>query len=141
MFKKILVPVDSTEKPPTQLAVEEAIDFAKRYAESEEFEFLIIHVYTVDSKMTVEEKREEIKEIFDMVKDVGITNYKALYREGDPSKQIVKTAVENRVDMIVMGSGKLHDRSTKGKIEKFLYGSVTEKVIHEAPCPVWIARP
>lgn len=50
-------------------------------------------------------------------------------------------AKEEEVDMIIMGSGKLHDRSAGGRIHKFFYGSVTEEVIHAAPCSVFVARP
>jgi len=45
------------------------------------------------------------------------------------------------VDIVVMGSGKLHDRSMSGRVQKFVYGSVTEEVLHKAPCSILVSRP
>jgi nucleotide-binding universal stress UspA family protein len=55
----------------------------------------------------------------------------SLLLRGDPAHEIVKTAREQNVDLIVL--------STHG--EGFFYrlrlGSVTAKVLHESHCPVW----
>jgi len=53
---------------------------------------------------------------------------------GDPSAQIVRTARSTHADLIVIGT---HGR--RG-ISKFLLGSVAERVIATAPCPVVTAR-
>jgi nucleotide-binding universal stress UspA family protein len=53
---------------------------------------------------------------------------------GDPSAQIVRTARSTRADLIVIGT---HGR--RG-ISKFLLGSVAERVIATAPCPVLTVR-
>jgi len=52
--------------------------------------------------------------------------------EGIPDEEIIKIARKN--DLIVMGS--------KGKtaLDRILLGSVSEKVVHYAPCPVMIVR-
>jgi nucleotide-binding universal stress UspA family protein len=49
---------------------------------------------------------------------------------GDPATEIVRTANEEHVDMIVMGT---HGR--RG-LSRLLMGSVAESVIRHAPCPV-----
>jgi len=51
-------------------------------------------------------------------------------RWGDPAVAIIAYAVENDVDMIVMG--------TRGKtgFERYLLGSVAEKVVRVSPVPV-----
>jgi nucleotide-binding universal stress UspA family protein len=51
-------------------------------------------------------------------------------RWGDPAVAIVAYAVENGVDLIVMG--------TRGKtgFERYLLGSVAEKVVRVSPIPV-----
>jgi len=62
-------------------------------------------------------------------------NAESLVLNGDVAEEIVKTASEKDVDMIVMGT---HGRQG---LEKILLGSVTEKVIRKAPCPVMTVNP
>ncbi|HDQ40840.1 MAG TPA: universal stress protein [Desulfonatronum sp.] len=54
---------------------------------------------------------------------------------GDFSEEILQCAREQAVDMIVMGT---HGR--KG-MDRILFGSVAEKVLRHAPCPVVAVRP
>ncbi|SDB37157.1 Nucleotide-binding universal stress protein, UspA family [Desulfonatronum thiosulfatophilum] len=61
--------------------------------------------------------------------------YRAKVTCGDFSEQILACAKEEQVDMIVMGT---HGR--KG-MDKLLFGSVAEKVLRQAPCPVVAIRP
>jgi universal stress protein A len=53
---------------------------------------------------------------------------------GVPFEEIVKVAEEERADMIVMGT---HGR---GGLNRMLLGSVAERVIRLAPCPVLTVR-
>ncbi len=54
---------------------------------------------------------------------------------GPSSKAILQYAEQQRVDLIVMAS---HGRSG---LEHAIFGSVTERVVRRAPCPVLIVRP
>jgi nucleotide-binding universal stress UspA family protein len=54
---------------------------------------------------------------------------------GDPSRVIVEEAVARTVDLVVMGT---HGRSG---FDRLLSGSVTEKVLRRAPCPVLTIPP
>jgi nucleotide-binding universal stress UspA family protein len=54
---------------------------------------------------------------------------------GDPSKRIVDQAVAIPADLIVLGT---HGR---GGFERFVLGSVAEKVLQKAPCPVLTVPP
>ncbi|MDD3984475.1 MAG: universal stress protein [Methanobacterium sp.] len=60
-------------------------------------------------------------------------NFRKLLLDGDPSEEIVKTAEKEDVDLIVLGTG-------KNMIDKRLLGSVSEKVVHSAPCTVLLIR-
>lgn len=53
---------------------------------------------------------------------------------GDPYAKIIETAKNDKYDMIVM--------SNRGfsKIKRFFVGSVTQRVISEAPCPVLVVN-
>lgn len=53
---------------------------------------------------------------------------------GDPAELILNTAVEKECDMIIMST---HGRSG---LNRWLYGSVTEKVLRHADCPVLAVR-
>lgn len=54
--------------------------------------------------------------------------------EGNPAQEIVKFADANKIDLIVMGT------LGKSGLERFLLGSVAEKVIRTASCPVMVVR-
>lgn len=56
-------------------------------------------------------------------------------RRGAPYAEIVRYAAENQIDMIVMGT---HGR---GGLPHVLLGSVAEKVVRTAGCPVLTVRP
>jgi nucleotide-binding universal stress UspA family protein len=60
----------------------------------------------------------------------GIAVSRVLLR-GDPADEILKTARDQKVDLIVMST------RGHGAFYRFLLGSVTAKVLHESPCPVW----
>jgi nucleotide-binding universal stress UspA family protein len=57
-----------------------------------------------------------------------------LTRAGDPVRQIVGYAAEQGVDLIVLGT---HGR---GPVAHMLMGSVAERVVRGAPCPVLTVR-
>ncbi len=56
-------------------------------------------------------------------------------RRGSPADEIVRWATEGGVGLIVMGS------RGGGEMHAVLLGSVSERVLHAAPCPVLIVRP
>ena len=54
--------------------------------------------------------------------------------EGNPPSEILRIAEDDKIDVIVMGS------IGKTGLEKFLMGSVAEKVVHDSKLPVLIVR-
>jgi nucleotide-binding universal stress UspA family protein len=61
-------------------------------------------------------------------------NLKTEIKEGNPADVILKTIEEDGIDLVVMGS------SGKHGLEKFFYGSVTDKVVRFAKCPVLVVK-
>jgi nucleotide-binding universal stress UspA family protein len=61
-------------------------------------------------------------------------NTRLLTKKGSPFVEIVRFAKKENVDLIVMGT---HGR---GPIAHMLMGSVAEKVVRKAPCPVLTVR-
>jgi len=63
------------------------------------------------------------------------TPVESVVRRGSAADEIVRYAKEQGVGLIVMGS------RGWGEMHAVLLGSVSERVLHTAPCPVLIARP
>jgi nucleotide-binding universal stress UspA family protein len=55
-------------------------------------------------------------------------------KEGDASSQIVETAANGQFDLIVLG------HRGNSKIEELFLGSTSERVVHQAKCPVLISK-
>jgi len=53
---------------------------------------------------------------------------------GDPSSEVIEIAKKEHVDLIILGSRGL------GAIKGVLMGSVSQKIIQAAPCPVMIVK-
>jgi nucleotide-binding universal stress UspA family protein len=64
----------------------------------------------------------------------GVTEVETFARQGDPADAIIDVAEEQRSDLIVIGN-----KGMTGA-ERFLLGSVPNKVSHHAPCSVLIVR-
>ncbi len=138
---KIIVPVDGSDE--SKKAAKKAIYIAKHLKSS------ITALYVIDSSFTINYgiardilspdfpallRREAdivLNEVAKMGKRNGVRVVKKIV-EGIPSEEIIKAA--NKKDLIIMGS---RGRST---FEKILIGSVSEKVLHHAPCSVMIVR-
>ena len=54
-------------------------------------------------------------------------------KSGEPAQEITEFAAHHQVDLIMMPT------HGYGKFRSLLLGSVTAKVLHDAPCPVWTA--
>jgi nucleotide-binding universal stress UspA family protein len=59
------------------------------------------------------------------------TKLEAIVKEGDPAETIINYAREHAADLIMMPT------HGYGPFRRFLVGSVTSKVLHDALCPVW----
>ena len=53
---------------------------------------------------------------------------------GEPSSRIVRAAVDDKIDLIIMSS---HGRTG---LARTIFGSVAETVMRTAPCPVMVVR-
>jgi nucleotide-binding universal stress UspA family protein len=65
-------------------------------------------------------------------REFGVLTVERVIREGDPAQGIVACAAERQSDLIVLPT------HGYGPFRRFLLGSVTAKVLHDATCPVWI---
>ncbi|MCL2687677.1 MAG: universal stress protein [Methanobrevibacter sp.] len=74
----------------------------------------------------------EFEEMVDLENNKNISLKKRLM-EGKPAELIVNVAKEECIDVIVMGTG-------KSIVDKHLLGSVSEEVVHFAPCTIHLVR-
>lgn len=90
-------------------------------------------------EMMITELRTKGKEILDQMERVfeapgcDAIKFRKNLLEGDPAEEIVKTAEKEGVDLIILGTG-------KNIVDKRLLGSVSEKVVHSAPCTILLVR-
>ena len=132
MYKKILVPTDGSEF--AQKAEKHALFLAKTtgadiYALSvTENNFvnglpLDDEVYQLN-QLLKQRSEDNIKEFEEMDETSGI-KFHGIIREGSPAK-------EEDIDLIVIGS------SGKSGFDRFIMGSVAEKVVNAAKCAVLV---
>jgi len=139
MYDEILVPTDGS--PASEAAIEHAIDLAAQYGAR-------LHaLYVVDgaaystleagSEIVVEALRSEgetaTQRVADAAADAG-TDTTTTVTTGTAYQSIRDYVAENGIDMIVMGT---HGR--KG-LDRYLLGSVTERVVRTADVPVLTVR-
>lgn len=84
--------------------------------------------------------REERHAVFREAREIAeqaatITDGTSRTATGDPARQIVEVAEETQVDLIVIGTG---DRSW---LSRLFNPSVSNAVLHQAPCSVLVVRP
>jgi nucleotide-binding universal stress UspA family protein len=136
-WKKILVATDGSRF--SSIAVSKAIDFAAAYGGS----LVVVSVVDVPAEFyaeapaAVEDMVRKAKEYTAAVRtQAGAAGVQAETHVGEAEafEAIVKLARDQAVNMIVVGS---HGRTG---LRRLLMGSVTEKVIGHAPCPVLVAK-
>jgi nucleotide-binding universal stress UspA family protein len=140
MFKKILFPTDFSE------VSRKAAKYIKQLKGSGVQEVVVLHVMDerelkVLSRVSQEylRVREEVekdiaKEVAAIEADMTAHGFRVKTKivTGKPFTEIMSTAAEEKVSLIVMGS---HGRSN---IEEMLIGSVSENVIRHAKVPLLV---
>lgn len=82
---------------------------------------------------TLEDAQERLKPYCDNLRQAGV-RFEDRIMEGPAGKAIVRIAVIEKCDFIVMG--------TRGRsnLQGLLLGSVTHRVLQTAPCPILVVR-
>ena len=145
MYKKILVPLDGSAR--ANVAAEHAIDMARTMKAEVMFMHVIpalppyVNAYSDKLGGAYQQIHDELeatgKEIMENAKrdyeGSGVsTEIRVIW--GNPAMEICREAKEGRFDLIVMGSRGL------GEIKGYLMGSVSNRVVRHASCPVLIVR-
>ncbi|WP_025270302.1 universal stress protein [Hippea sp. KM1] len=135
-IKKVLAPTDLSE------ASVYALNYAKAIVDKFNAKLYIYHCITdinnyvgyvpsFPSEQIVNSLRDEaIKEIEHIRNRYGLDDAEVVIEIGEAAKSIVDFANKNEIDLIVMGA---HGKSG---LERFMFGSVTEKVMRLSDIPV-----
>lgn len=134
-MKNIVVGYDGSE--PAKRALERAAEIAQGATVTV---VSAVHVLAPVGRAAVQidpdeiaERRGELAEAKALLSGKGVA-VKTVESHGDPADGIVETAKESGADLIVVG--------TRGAnlASRVLLGSVSTKVVHEAPCDVLVVR-
>ncbi len=141
LYKKILIATDGSEY--TKNAVEQGIELAKNTGAK-------LHaIYVVDTaafasipmdaawesmyELLRQEGDEATKYVADKAEAEGLEVERNTV-EGHPADEIIKYAEKNGISLIIMGT------LGKSGLDRFLLGSVAEKVVRTSKIPVLVVR-
>ena len=140
-IQKILAPTDFSEH--SQYALQYAADLAKRYGAA----LSLVHVYPVVNYAAAEgfalytpeqltallhELGKQLQAAEATVRAAGVTKVDGALLQGDAYQELL--ALTSSYDLIVMGT---HGRTG---LRHALIGSVAEKLVRTATCPVFTVR-
>ena len=141
-IRNILCPIDYSVY--SEMALKYAIEFAEKYqAKLYLMHVLDIRVYDINNpelyninivdEETIEKLRERLLRCVN--EDTrGRISVEALIIQGVPFAVIIKVSKEYGIDLIVIGT---HGRTG---LSHAIMGSVAEKIVRKAPCPVLTIR-
>jgi nucleotide-binding universal stress UspA family protein len=143
VFSRILVPIDFSR------CAEAAWGLAERLAMTTGAELILLHVLTETPlysempwtmghvKEVYAAARKWVEEALEAwvarARASGLSA-RAVLREGVPYREVIALAVAERADLVVIGT---HGR---GGIDRALLGSVADRLVRSAPCPVLTVR-
>jgi nucleotide-binding universal stress UspA family protein len=126
---RILVPVEFSER------CVEAARYAAFLADRFQSDVTLLHVLLPppalagDPLQDLAARLEERLNTF--VGELAGPRVRRLVIKGDPARKIVQYALNERADLILMPTRGF------GPLRRFILGSNTAKVLHDADCPVW----
>jgi len=123
--KKILYPTDFSSY--SNQAYFHAVALAENYGAS----LTILYVIVPSPEVDRAHWKSQLEQIRPANPEIPVHH---VMLEGDPAAEIVRYAADAGMELIVMGT---HGRSA---LERLLVGSVTERVMREAPCSVMAVK-
>lgn len=136
-WERILIATDGSRY--SQAAAMKALDFAQAYGSA----LTVVSVVDVPPEFygeapnaveaLINNARRYVEKVSELAEAAGI-KVDTYVKEGEVYETIVGLVPEHKIDMIMMGS---HGRTG---LRRLLMGSVAEKVIGHAPCPVLVAK-
>ncbi len=143
-FERILLPTDFTEA--SEHAALYALNMATKYnarlyvldvvdLTEDAAGFYVPHLSFDNLDKEMLKAAEGMLEKFCAKQFNGFDGLEMKVVAGEPYKDILKAVDKDGIDIVVMGT------CGKGGIERFFFGSTTERVLREADCPVLVIPP
>lgn len=139
MYDHILIPTDGSDA--AEAAVDQAVGLAT------EFDAVLHVLYVVDTSAVAPEMgaasvldafeqagQTAVDEVIDTAQSAGVGTVEGMVGRGSPHKTILEYTDNNDIDLIVMGT---HGRTG---LDRYLLGSVAEKVVRLSDAPVLTVR-
>ena len=143
LYKKILLPTDGSkysdisEKHALAIAAANDAEIIALSVIENSFSIGLPDTETINevNKLLKDENEKNLKRVKMLRDDEGVdVKIRTIVKEGSPAKAILETIDEEGIDLVVMGS------SGKSAIDRFLMGSVAEKVVKSAKCSVLLVH-
>jgi len=138
MYEDILVPTDGSDG--ASAALDEAVDLAAAF-DATVHSLYVVDVAAVGSEAGAVDLVESFEQMGEDAVDAAATRARdagveatGAVRTGSPHRAILDYAEDTGIDLVVMGT---HGRTG---LERYLLGSVTEKVVRTAEMPVLTVR-
>jgi nucleotide-binding universal stress UspA family protein len=141
-LRELLLPIDFSE--PCLKATDYAVELARQFDAT----LHLLHViedpvvylpmfesYPMPTREQFETYAQDRLENWIAVEDCDGCKIELQWVHGHPSVEILNYATKNDIDLIVMGT---HGRGLSAHL---LLGSVAEKIVRKAPCPVLTVHP
>jgi nucleotide-binding universal stress UspA family protein len=136
-IRHILAPTDFSEHSTR------AVTYAFELAQKVDAKLSLLHVievpvYAIEVSLPLEDLEQDARRELARLLPEAETAHVAVTRlvvMGVPYQRILETAADEQVDMIVMAT---HGRTG---LSHLIMGSVAERVVRTAPCPVLTIRP
>lgn len=142
VYKKILVPTDASEY--SRRAFKTALEFAQHF----QAEIIVIHVtytpqaywgYTVSYGISI--TLEDLTRYGQVAIDTTLAGFSTegvrlstVLEAGHPVSKILDQIHKEKIDLVVMGS------HGYGPITGSVLGSVSQRILQKAPCPVLLVK-
>ena len=138
--KVILAPIDFSD--PSLQALDVTRDLAGRFAS----EIVLVHVVPVipdgadtlsetsDEEDLIEQAQPRLAELADKLNQQGLRARAIIGEANDAGPEILRIAHTEKADLIVIAT---HGRTG---LRRLAFGSVTEKIVRTADCPVLVLR-
>lgn len=143
LYNKILLTTDGSEYSLN------ALEHALSIASANDAEIVVLNViednFVIDlpnaeiirdvKEILNEKSQKALKQVEELKEDLGYdVKLRFISVEGSPSNIILKTIEEEDINLVVIGS------SGKTGFDKFIMGSVANKVVNSAKCSVLVIR-
>ena len=131
MFKTILIPLDGSS------LAEAALEHGEVLARKFNSRIILLRVCTaaaqVDPVSGLDSRQIYLEEVAKGLRESSL-EVETRLQKGDPGRVIIEVAESTEIDLVILSS---HGRTG---LARWVYGSVAEKILHEARCPMMLIR-